>query len=124
MLTDTRPNMSSARAFLEARDFLLAHREDYTRAVEGFRWPELSTFNWALDYFDAFAEHNLRTALWCVDENGAEARLSFAELSERSSRVANFLRLHGVRRGDRLLVMLGNTPALWEVTLAAMKLGA
>ena len=45
----------SAAAFIEARDFLLAHREDYERAYREFRWPVLDRFNWALDYFDPMA---------------------------------------------------------------------
>ena len=48
----------------------------------------------------------------------------FAQLSERSNRVANYFRRLGVRRGDRILLMLGNVVALWECMLAAMKLGA
>ena len=46
-----------------------------------------------------------------------------ATLAERSSQVANWLRGLGARRGDRLLLMLGNIAPLWEVILAAMKLG-
>ncbi len=114
----------SATAFIEARDFLLAHRDDYQRAYRDFRWPALDRFNWALDYFDPMARGNNRTGLWIVDEGGGETRLTFAELAERSSRVANHLRALGVRRGDRLLMMLGNVAPLWECMLAAMKLGA
>jgi len=114
----------SASAFLEARDFLFAHRSDYATAYRDFRWPVLDRFNWALDYFDAMARDNRATALWIVDESGGEARLSFAELSRRSNRVANWLRRLGIGRGDRILLMLGNVVPLWEVMLAAMKLGA
>jgi acetyl-CoA synthetase len=114
----------SAEAFLKARDFLFAHREDYDTAYRDFRWPALDKFNWALDYFDRMAYRNDRPALWIVNEGGGEAKLSFAEMSERSSRVANYLRGLGVRRGDRILLMLGNVVPLWEVMLAAMKLGA
>src|SRR5262249_32999714 len=53
-----------------------------------------------------------------------DAKLSFAELSERSNRIANYLRGLGVKRGDRVLLMLGNVVPLWETMLAAMKLGA
>ena len=116
--------MNPSRSFLEARDFLIAHREDYAAAYAGFRWPQLDHFNWALDYFDPFAQGNDRLALWVVDEHGGDARLTLAAMSERSNRVASFLREHGVRRGDRVLVMLGNVVPLWEITLALMKLGA
>ena len=114
----------NADTFIAARDFLIAHRTDYEAACAGFRWPVLDRFNWALDYFDKMAAGNDRPALWVVDEAGGETRLSFAEMSARSNRVANFLRAGGVRRGDPVLLMLGNVPPLWETMLACMKLGA
>jgi len=116
--------MNATESFLQARDFLIAKREDYAAAYAGFRWPQLTKFNWALDYFDVIARGNSRTALWVVGEGGAEARASFEEMSARSNRVANFLRAAGVKRGDCMLVMLPNVVPLWEITLAAMKLGA
>jgi acetyl-CoA synthetase len=113
-----------ANAFTSARDFLLRYREDYALAYRDFAWPKLDRFNWALDYFDSIARNNAQPALWLVDEDGSEVKLSFAALSERSNQVANALRALGVRRGDRILVMLGNVAPLWECMLAAMKLGA
>jgi acetyl-CoA synthetase len=116
--------MESTSAFLAARDFLRAHRTDYEGATAGFQWPRLEYFNWALDYFDRYAKDNARCALWVVDESGTEEKLTYLELSRRSSQVAQFFRGIGVRRGDRILLMLGNEVALWEIMLAAMKLGA
>lgn len=110
--------------FLAARDFLLAHRTDYATAVRDFRWPQLGEFNWALDYFDAMAEGNTANALWIVEEDASEQRYSFQQLAARSNQVANHLRALGVRRGERVLLMLGNDVALWETMLAAFKLGA
>ncbi len=52
--------MQPAEAFIQARDFLIAHREDYEAAYQGFAWPRLDWFNWALDYFDAHARDNHR----------------------------------------------------------------
>jgi acetyl-CoA synthetase len=112
-------------AFKAARDFLLRHRTDYATAYAEFRWPKLETFNFAIDWFDAElarGEHGRRTGLKIAGDGAAS--LTFAELSERSNRVANGLRALGVKRGDRILVMLGNISPLWEVMLAAMKLGA
>ncbi|WP_347316504.1 AMP-binding protein, partial [Ralstonia pseudosolanacearum] len=115
----------AARDFLAARDLLLRYRTDYDRAYREFRWPELDTFNWALDYFDVIARGNDQPALWIVDDpRGEGLRLSYAQMSERSARVANFLRGLGIVRGDRLLLMLPNRVELWDVMLAAMKLGA
>lgn len=111
-------------AFLRARDFLLEHRASYEAAYRDFRWPQLDTFNWALDYFDAYARANDKTALWIVDDTGPEVKLSFEEMSRRSNQVANFLRERGLRRGDRIIVQLPNHVAVWEIMLAAIKLGA
>ena len=114
-------------SFQEARGFLLKHRTDYDGAVKGFRWPDPAPFNWALDWFDAElardADSKDRTALWIVDSGDRQAKLSFAALSRRSNQVANFLRAQGLKRGDHLLLLLGNVVPLWETMLAAIKLG-
>src|SRR5260370_25803116 len=59
-----------------------------------------------------------------VSDQGRDTQVSFSALAARSNQVANFLRRKGVRRGDRLIVMLPNVIAMWETLLAAMKLGA
>jgi acetyl-CoA synthetase len=114
--------------FQDARSFLLQHRTDYDAAVRGFRWPDPVPFNWALDWFDAGlargSESKDRPALWIVDAgSNRETKLSFEALSRRSNQVANFLRAQGLKRGDHLLLLLGNVIPLWETMLAAMKLG-
>src|ERR1700753_1838092 len=114
--------------FQEARAFLLKHRTDYDKAVADFRWPDAIPFNWALDWFDADLARDPqsrdRPALWIVDAGShRETKLSFAVLSRRSNQVANFLRAQGLKRGDHLLLLLGDVVPLWETMLAAMKLG-
>ncbi|MFI6698326.1 AMP-binding protein [Streptomyces sp. NPDC050509] len=123
------PGATVTDRFRAARDFLLAHREDYATAYEGFTWPRPERFNWALDWFDRIAEGpdgrgNDRLALHIVEEDGSRTRVTYAEMAARSNRTANWLRERGVRAEDRIVVMLGNQAELWETALAAMKLRA
>jgi acetyl-CoA synthetase len=119
------PDNAATKSFRAARDLLLTHRSDYERAVEEFRWPELTQFNFGFDWFDVLAaEQPDVLALWIVNADGTEDRLTYAELSARSAQLAAWLRAEGVDRGDRLLLVLGNIAPLWEVMLACVKLGA
>ncbi len=116
--------MTPTQRFLQARDFLLQHRLDYDTAYREYRAPQLDAFNWGLDYFDQMAKYNDAPALWVVEEDGSEQKISFADMSSRSCQVAEYLRLCGVHRGDRVLLMLPNRVELWEIMLAGIKLGA
>ena len=116
--------MDTTRRFIEARDQLLRLRTDLSAAQREFRWPAFENFNWVRDYFDVIAAGNDAAALRVIDDAGGDETLSFAQLSRRSSQVANFLTGRGVGPGDRILIMLGNVVPLWEAMLAAIKLGA
>ncbi|MHB1614408.1 MAG: AMP-binding protein [Actinomycetes bacterium] len=112
-------------AFRSARDLLLDHRGEYLAAYRQFRWPRLEHFNWAFDWFDVLATEQPDTmALRILEPDGSEQQLTYAQMAARSSQVASWLRGEGVGRGDRILLALPNTAALWETTLAAMRLGA
>jgi acetyl-CoA synthetase len=117
--------MSATEAYRAARDQLLALHGEHARAVAEFRWPEFDgPFNWAVDWFDAYARGNDGTALHIVEEDGRSARYSFDTIVRRSDQVAAWLRSHGVAKGDPVVLMLGNQVELWEAMLAVIKLGA
>ncbi|PPH22918.1 AMP-dependent synthetase [Rathayibacter rathayi] len=117
--------MNPTGSFRAARDTLLQHRTDAVAATQAFQWPDVgSHFNWAVDWFDAIAIGNERTALWIVEEDGSEQRYSFDRMRWRSDEVAAWLHSVGVEQGDHVMLMLGNRLELWESMLAIMKLGA
>jgi acetyl-CoA synthetase len=127
---DDRPQLhydiEAHTAFRRARDLLLELRDQPDQAVASYQAPELTQFNWGLDWFDVVATDPGtadRPALWVVDEDGGETKVSYAQMSVRSSQLAAWMRAHGVDRGDRLLLMLGNQVELWETLLACCKLG-
>lgn len=125
--TSTTTGVHAADEFRAARDLLLALREDQPRAAAEFRWPRPERFNWARDHLDRLAADpvvSARTALWVVDADGAETKLTFADVARRSGRVAAWLAEQGVGAGDRVLLMLGNQVELWEVVVACIRLGA
>jgi acetyl-CoA synthetase len=116
--------MTPYQRFVRARDFLQQHRTDYDTAYRDYQAPKLDTFNWALDFFDQEAKDNPAPALWVVEQDGREQKISFADMASRSNQVAQYLQQCGVERGDRVLLMLPNRVELWEIMLAGIKLGA
>lgn len=119
--------MTATDLFRAARDQLLDLREDPEAARAQFHWPRLEEFNFALDWFDAVAaspERADQDALVISQDEGSTQRFTYREMSQRSHRVANWLRSLGVRRGDRILLMLENQVELWDTVLAATQLGA
>ncbi|OIJ32500.1 AMP-binding protein [Microbacterium sp. LCT-H2] len=107
------------------RDLLFTHATDYDAARREFAWPDLTAFNFALEWFDVIAGENPdRPAVQIVEADLSLRSWTYGELSARSDQVAAWLRGLGIGRGDHVIVMLNNTIELWEVMLAITKLGA
>ena len=86
--------MSVTDQYRQARDVLLAHRTDIETARNNFVWPRFDYFNFALDWFDEIAasdERSNQDALVILEEDGSRYSATYAELSSRSSQVANWL---------------------------------
>lgn len=118
--------MDNTEMFRSARNRLLELRNDYGTARSEFQWPRFTEFNFALDWFDAVAANPLRadtSALIIVEKDGSATRRSWAELSSRSSQLATWMRSIGMKRGEKMIIMLGNRVELWEIMLAGIKAG-
>ncbi|BAN02015.1 acyl-CoA synthetase [Ilumatobacter coccineus] len=91
---------------------------------EVFEWDVPDTFNFSADVVDRWADDPDRLALITVDEAGDERRYTYAEIARAASRLANLLADHGLRQGDRVIVMLPRI-AEWQIAMvAATRMGA
>ena len=104
----------------------MSNMTDYQDERDNFSLPIPDTFNAARDIVDRNADDAPdKLALLMVGPDGATAdRYSFADLRERSNRAAQVLAGLGVRKGDRVFVMLPRIIGWYEVVLGAIKLGA
>lgn len=119
-----RPATAATHAVRAARDFVLDNSADYDALRAGFSWPELSAFNFGLEWFDVIAgEHPDRAAVTIVEDDLSEHSTSYGELARRSDQVASWLGDLGMQRGDAMIVMLHNSIELWEILLALTKMG-
>ena len=82
-------------------------------------------FNFGYDVVDeiASAEPRKRALVWCNTEN-EERVFSFADIKKYSNQAANVLASSGIKKGDRVLVMLKRHYEYWFVAVALHKLGA
>jgi acetyl-CoA synthetase/medium-chain acyl-CoA synthetase len=96
---------------------------DYEQARRDFHLEVPEEFNWARDVIGKWAAGPAHLAMLWVGPAG-ERRITFAEFDRRANQVAAALREAGVRKGDRVALMLPRVPAWWEAVLGIMKLGA
>ncbi len=83
------------------------------------------TFNFAFDIVDEIAKKNPeKLAMLHVDKNGKERKLSFRDMKRESNRCANYFKALGVKKGDRVMLVLKRHYQFWYAILALHKLGA
>lgn len=91
---------------------------------ERFQWQIPDRFNFAVDVVDRWAEDPARVALVVRDAGGRERRFTFREISDLTKRLAAALRYAGVRKGDRVLILLPRI-AEWQLAMVAcLRMGA
>lgn len=86
---------------------VLEKRSTYEETYRDFRWKIPGRYNIAVDACDRWAEAEPdRLALMCRQPDGSTDRWSYRRLATASNRFANVLRHHGIRRGDRVAILL------------------
>ena len=101
----------------------IASLSDYQKVRASFRWPHPRDFNFGRDVVDDWANRaGERTAIHWVSQ-GAERTVTFSEISQRSDRLARALGELGLKKGDKLLVVLPRVVEWWEAMVGIMKAG-
>src|SRR5262245_6803605 len=104
---------------------MLPNIRDYERLYAEFRWPKLARYNIGVDVCDKWANADpQRLAILNVRQDGKTEEISYGWLRETSNRLANTLVAHGVLRGDRVAMLLPQTPEAAAGHIAIYKLGA
>jgi len=98
--------------------------DKYDKLYKNFEWEVPEYYNFGFDVCDKWAEDRTKLALISIDRTGKHDRYhTFYDLSMASNKFANFLKKIGVKKGDRVLVILQSIPE-WYISLIAMfKLG-
>src|ERR1041384_769846 len=104
---------------------MLPNIRDYDQLIRAFRWPQHARYNIGVDVCDKWAAADpSRLAIINIRADGKSEDISFGWLREQSNRLANTLAAHGVARGDRVAVLLPQTPEAAVGHIAIYKLGA
>lgn len=102
---------------------MLVRHDDYDSLYRDFAWDVPNRYNIGIDACDKHADGTGRLALIYVAETGAATEFSFDHFRQQSNRFANALTEHGFRCGDRLAILLQQTPETAIAHLAAFKAG-
>jgi len=112
--------MDLLNRFLPRKDF--TSYEDFKKNYR-FTLPE--NFNFGYDIVDEYTriEPNKPALIWLNDE-GEEKHFTFDDVKEQSDRIANLLTALGIKKGDRVMLILKQRPEVWFTLVALCKMGA
>jgi acetyl-CoA synthetase len=102
---------------------VLPRVKDYDSLIRQFRWPVPARYNIGVDVCDRWAEKEPgRLAILHARPDGDE-QVTYGWLRETSNRLANALQANGIKRGDRVAILLPQLPEVAAIHIAIYKLG-
>ena len=104
---------------------MLPRVKDYDSLRRQFQWRVPSRYNIGVDICDRWAEKEPdRLAIPRARPDGRDVPITYGWLRDTSNRLANALRAHGISRGDRVSILLPQSPEVAAIHIAIYKLGA
>ena len=99
--------------------------EDNNGTPTEIKFKNTDKFNFAYDIVDAIADKAPdKLALLHISADKQERRFSFKDIKKRSSQAANYFKSLGIKKGDRVMLVLGRHYQFWYAMLGLHKLGA
>ena len=119
-----KPLPQREQAHLIASRFIDA-QEDEQGHLTGISFPNAETFNFGFDIVDGIARaYPEKLAMLYVDKHHEERRFTFKDIKDASNQCANYFTSLGIRRGDRVMLVLKRHYQFWFSMVALHKLGA
>ena len=99
--------------------------EDENGALKSISFPNEETFNFGFDIVDEIANaYPDKLAMLHVDKHHVERRFTFKDIKRASAQCANYFTSLGIKRGDRVMLVLKRHYQFWFAMVALHKLGA
>ncbi len=99
--------------------------EDEKGSLQAIDIHDADGFNFGFDVVDVMAEKDPdKTAMLHISKDGKERRITFKDMMTYSNKTANYLQYLGVKKGDRVLLILKRHYQFWFTLVALHKIGA
>lgn len=99
--------------------------DTYEDFKENYKVNVPETFNFGYDVVDAWAEiEPEKRALLHTDDSGKITEFTFTDIKKLSNRAANFFKAQGIKKGDKVMLILKQRPEAWIIITALCKMGA
>ena len=109
------------------RDYTKVNNTSFARGAVSIKWYEDGALNISANCIDrhVVTRANQTAIIWEPDDPRTPARhITYAELLEQTSRLANVLKAHGVKKGDRVILYMPMIPEAAYAMLASTRIGA
>ncbi|MBR2376966.1 MAG: AMP-binding protein [Clostridia bacterium] len=99
--------------------------ENENGELQSIKFKNTDTFNFGFDIVDQIAkEYPNKLAMLHLDKNKTERRFTFNDIKRASNQVANYLTAIGIKKGDKVMLVLKRHYQFWFAMVALHKLGA
>ena len=99
--------------------------EDENGVLQNIKFKNTDTFNFGFDIVDGIADkYPDKLAMLHLDVNKNERRFTFKDIKRASNQVANYFTSLGIKRGDKVMLVLKRHYQFWFCMVALHKLGA